>query len=62
MDIVVATPHPSTPGYRQKCFFGKISTKLTGGIATLSRKGRGKGENDKSLVATSKNLFCRMGP
>ncbi len=43
MDTVVATPHPATPGYRQK-----MSTKLAGGVATLSRKGKGKGENDKS--------------
>ncbi len=44
MDIVVATPHPATPGYRQK-----MSTKLAGGVAALSCKWRGEGENDKSL-------------
>ncbi|MBO1437249.1 hypothetical protein J3L12_08565 [Meiothermus sp. CFH 77666] len=49
--MVVSTPHPATAVTARIVLFGKRSTKLAGAVATLSRKGRGKGENDKSLGA-----------
>ncbi|MBO1438117.1 hypothetical protein J3L12_13045 [Meiothermus sp. CFH 77666] len=52
--IVAATPHPATAVTARIVLFGKRSTKLASAVATLSRKGRGKVENDKSLAESQK--------
>ena len=49
LGIIVSTPHPATAVTARIVVFGQMSTLLAGAVATLSRKGRGKGENDKSL-------------